>query len=320
MALPALLAAAQNGAGSIGANVGNNTIGVTGLAWHSAHTRDPRGRAKSREYLKQCLQEISYLTSASALNPLPERGVAGLHRPRKTMLDMPVVPGGQAFDLRQAQRHNVDGSAQEPLGPTDREPADSVQKSEPNQRDVSNGTADAPQVEAAREARGDTNGQPFLDRASGVTNIAATSATSTNVVGSKLASSVPNPPLSTTAPDTSSQASVASNSSPIVRNSTTLSSLPPEGDSNSPEINNRGTAIFRPDNTDEWRKALKKAGQSVSSPKTGDSELSALISESQADVAARRLRSDSSFSTASSATAVNESQHQVWKPRRTIRR
>ncbi|WVR07245.1 hypothetical protein IAU60_004286 [Kwoniella sp. DSM 27419] len=33
--------------------------------------RDPKSRARSREYLKQCLQEITYLTSPGALNPLP---------------------------------------------------------------------------------------------------------------------------------------------------------------------------------------------------------------------------------------------------------
>ena len=36
-------------------------------------TRDPKSRARSREYLKQCLQEISYLTSPQAMNPLPNR-------------------------------------------------------------------------------------------------------------------------------------------------------------------------------------------------------------------------------------------------------
>ncbi|KAI6019608.1 WD40-repeat-containing domain protein [Pisolithus orientalis] len=35
--------------------------------------RDPKSRARSREYLKQCLQEISYLTSPQAMNPLPNR-------------------------------------------------------------------------------------------------------------------------------------------------------------------------------------------------------------------------------------------------------
>ena len=35
--------------------------------------RDPKSRARSREYLKQCLQEITYLTSPQAVNPLPNR-------------------------------------------------------------------------------------------------------------------------------------------------------------------------------------------------------------------------------------------------------
>lgn len=35
--------------------------------------RDPKSRARSRDFLKQCLQEISYLTSPQAMNPLPNR-------------------------------------------------------------------------------------------------------------------------------------------------------------------------------------------------------------------------------------------------------
>ncbi|KAJ3737404.1 WD40-repeat-containing domain protein [Lentinula guzmanii] len=35
--------------------------------------RDPKSRARSRDYLKQCLQEIQYLTSPQAMNPLPNR-------------------------------------------------------------------------------------------------------------------------------------------------------------------------------------------------------------------------------------------------------
>jgi striatin 1/3/4 len=39
----------------------------------SGSGRDPKSRARSREYLKQCLQEITYLTSPQAVNPLPNR-------------------------------------------------------------------------------------------------------------------------------------------------------------------------------------------------------------------------------------------------------
>ncbi|RSH81536.1 hypothetical protein EHS25_006158 [Saitozyma podzolica] len=72
--------------------------------------KDPKSRARSREYLKQCLQEITYLTSPGALNPLPagppisvERSVspagsdfpagseasAPLERPRKVLAENP---------------------------------------------------------------------------------------------------------------------------------------------------------------------------------------------------------------------------------------
>ena len=35
--------------------------------------RDAKARARSRDFLKQCLQEVNYLTSSQALNPLPNR-------------------------------------------------------------------------------------------------------------------------------------------------------------------------------------------------------------------------------------------------------
>ncbi|KAJ3574558.1 hypothetical protein NP233_g1691 [Leucocoprinus birnbaumii] len=45
---------------------------ITGLG-KAPLGRDPKSRARSRDYLKQCLQEISYLTSPQAMNPLPNR-------------------------------------------------------------------------------------------------------------------------------------------------------------------------------------------------------------------------------------------------------
>ncbi|TKY89921.1 hypothetical protein EX895_001218 [Sporisorium graminicola] len=79
-----------------GVNAGALAAGLLSRSTSSA--KDPKSRAKSREYLKQCLQEISYLTSASTLNPLPDRGIAsgssanGVNvqsalRPRKMMLE-----------------------------------------------------------------------------------------------------------------------------------------------------------------------------------------------------------------------------------------
>ncbi|CAL1703983.1 unnamed protein product [Somion occarium] len=54
--------------------------------------RDPKSRARSRDYLKQCLQEISYLTSPQAMNPLP-------NRPLLSNSSLPVaLPNVPSFD------------------------------------------------------------------------------------------------------------------------------------------------------------------------------------------------------------------------------
>ncbi|RXW24871.1 hypothetical protein EST38_g949 [Candolleomyces aberdarensis] len=68
----------QAGGASSGAGLGKPPPG-----------RDPKSRAKSRDYLKQCLQEISYLTSPQAMNPLPNRPI--LSNPSIAMA-IPNVP------------------------------------------------------------------------------------------------------------------------------------------------------------------------------------------------------------------------------------
>ncbi|SPO28112.1 related to STRIATIN [Ustilago trichophora] len=81
-----------------GSSLNAATMGAGLLSRSTSSAKDPKSRAKSREYLKQCLQEISYLTSATTLNPLPDRGIASgssvngnnmqsALRPRKTMLE-----------------------------------------------------------------------------------------------------------------------------------------------------------------------------------------------------------------------------------------
>lgn len=69
------------------------TVASSVLSRQPSSAKDLRSRDKSREYLKQCLQEISYLTSASTLNPLLDRSstmfsnsaIAGIPRPKKSM-------------------------------------------------------------------------------------------------------------------------------------------------------------------------------------------------------------------------------------------
>ncbi|KZT56509.1 WD40 repeat-like protein [Calocera cornea HHB12733] len=54
--------------------------------------KDPKSRARSREYLKACLQEVNYLTSASALNPLPNRALVPAAIPPPLSQAPPVDP------------------------------------------------------------------------------------------------------------------------------------------------------------------------------------------------------------------------------------
>ncbi|KAI0818800.1 WD40-repeat-containing domain protein [Irpex lacteus] len=79
----------------------------TGTGWHQLNGpsagqlgtmgkpppgRDPKSRARSRDYLKQCLQEVSYLTSPQAMNPLP-------NRPLLNNSSLPVsLPNVPSFD------------------------------------------------------------------------------------------------------------------------------------------------------------------------------------------------------------------------------
>lgn len=115
--------------------------------------RDPKSRARSREYLKQCLQEVSYLTSPQAMNPLPNRPllsnpslplslpnvpsfdqIAYNGRPRKAMPDLPKefpqmmnmgsappsVQGSQinALDRNAPQSQQTQQQQQSPAGPS----------------------------------------------------------------------------------------------------------------------------------------------------------------------------------------------------------
>src|SRR5258706_9788914 len=112
-------------------NWSNAGSGGAALAKVPPPARDPRARARSRDYLKQCLLEVSYLTSPQAMNPLPNRAIvhngsipalpnlpafepnALNGRPRKVVPDggkeFPLLNGGGASgqqhpDLSQQQR------------------------------------------------------------------------------------------------------------------------------------------------------------------------------------------------------------------------
>ncbi|GAA6043290.1 hypothetical protein JCM8097_003038 [Rhodosporidiobolus ruineniae] len=81
-------------AGANGFATGTWSAAAGGAA--AAAARDPRGKARSREYLKQCLQEITYLTSSTTLNPLSSYSYAApsVPRPHKSLPDTVPTAGG----------------------------------------------------------------------------------------------------------------------------------------------------------------------------------------------------------------------------------
>uniref|UniRef100_A0A0K3CC80 FGENESH: predicted gene_4.145 protein n=1 Tax=Rhodotorula toruloides TaxID=5286 RepID=A0A0K3CC80_RHOTO len=88
--------------------------------------RDPRGKARSREYLKQCLQEITYLTSSATLNPLAAHSYAApsVPRPRKVLPDHVPTAGPGVLNLAGGAPSSLPPAATGPtnLAPTELEP------------------------------------------------------------------------------------------------------------------------------------------------------------------------------------------------------
>ncbi|QRV89951.1 striatin-like protein [Ceratobasidium sp. AG-Ba] len=64
--------------------------------------RDPKSRARSKDYLKQCLQEVNYLTSPQAVNPLPNRPLVSLG-PTSTIVGTSAQNMGQQDNQHQSQ-------------------------------------------------------------------------------------------------------------------------------------------------------------------------------------------------------------------------
>ncbi|PLW46124.1 hypothetical protein PCASD_04184 [Puccinia coronata f. sp. avenae] len=95
-------------------------MGGTGIGFGTTAMglgRDPKARAKSRDYLKQCLQEINYLTSNPVLNPLPQQSalIPGIERPRK-ILNETQAPQGIPTHPNQAANHfQPNSTAHQPL-------------------------------------------------------------------------------------------------------------------------------------------------------------------------------------------------------------
>ncbi|BEJ11989.1 hypothetical protein CspHIS471_0204490 [Cutaneotrichosporon sp. HIS471] len=255
-------------------------------AWKNlaAPPRDPKARARSREYLKQCLQEISYLTSPGALNPLPARapvsinesnGEAGVpERPRKTLSDQPM--------------------------PT-------VAVSEPETKDEP-AAAPSAAVAAPAEPTGATS-QAASEAAGAATAVTVQEAVASAVVSDQNPPSLPNGSAERNEPQESSAAAAvdAPPSSPAPRtvalpeNELPSGESPPRPSTIEPP-RQQLTAIYKPESKAAWREELRAANEAASKVpwpprKTSDEEQLAGLTLIDEDIKAEEADGDRVWTT-----------------------
>jgi len=91
-------------------NWSNAGSGGAALAKVPPPARDPRARARSRDYLKQCLLEVSYLTSPQAMNPLPNRPIVN----NGSIPTLPNLPAFEPNALNRQRKSAPDGRQEFP--------------------------------------------------------------------------------------------------------------------------------------------------------------------------------------------------------------
>jgi striatin 1/3/4 len=313
---------------------GSSTLGGLG-GFNPGVGRDPRARAKTREYLKQCLQEITYLTSAAALNPLPERTPGGVSRPRKEMREIAAAKEKEPLEVPPPAAASVvqqdkEGNRIVPLDPAAAASAEKAANTEVLQATSTTGASSS---EMSAEIRSENS--TAISRSDGA--------------GGAGGNPSLNGPLARKAEPTIALTSIdppQAVADLFTTRSTSDTTTPSTANT---DDGSQVTAIFRPESSEEWQKALKKAGQTlqprgsaeqgVGPPTAGDGSAGNTISMKEVqerqqgarEAEARqngvpgstmRGRSDTAV-LAGSSTSQKEMQdaneHKSWKPRRTLR-
>ena len=303
-----------------------------GLGWNPSLGRDPRGRAKSREYLKQCLQEITYLTSAAALNPLPEKTPAGVSRPRKEIHDIGVPHAGteqnhssqilgQPFNTAAATTAgatNMDGNTVIPLNPS-ANPVAPFAESAMADSGVTHSVIESYNVLNSITTKGPA---PEASHVTPLQSYKKAAAEQANAAESNFIMTDDATPASSSMPNGDSVSQTSQSYGDTLSSSQT-SPIADEEISPS-DAANRLTAIFRPDSGEEWKKALKTAGDEAGFSGAINEEGSVTpagvpMSEGTREVVSDYSKGRSSMISSSSSAASSEYDHKVWKPRRTLR-
>ncbi|EIW85359.1 WD40 repeat-like protein [Coniophora puteana RWD-64-598 SS2] len=247
--------------------------------------RDPKNRARSRDYLKQCLQEISYLTSPQAMNPLPNRP---LLNNSSLPLALPNVPAFDQIYNGRPRKMMPEAGKEFPVmngmnlmsGPSSAPASGQLERSNPlgsmfqnpnGQDGQNNGQGNMPQRPASAQ-----QGQP--------------------------------PPQQQPAPQ-QPPPQVPSQQQKPMREDDNFEA-------------NQTTAIFRPDDKGEWREKLRSSYEQQLNRGFGDERGEQLSGVSSWD---RRVREEDEETKEETdlddddATAIGEEGAKTWKAKRTFR-
>lgn len=279
---------------------------------------------------RRCLQEINYLTSATALNPLPDRTPAGLPRPRKQIIDMPSqvsvnggIQGDSLLPGSIPQAHSSGGNTVIPL-PQTAGSALPPALGTVSQLNITNATSESPSAPGQSEIAGSN---PSSNNTDNNANQAA------GAMNGQMQPSQSLPASDIAVPRTAADVFSSAPENEEGAESATMTS----------DAASRLTAIFRPESSEEWKKAIQKAGQQqqqgIIEPASEGAGAGQTLSMKEAQVqygqekdasafatngTSARGRSDTVQSTASPPTALtagndSDKDHKVWKPRRTLR-
>ncbi|KIO32898.1 hypothetical protein M407DRAFT_18357 [Tulasnella calospora MUT 4182] len=300
--------------------------------------RDAKGRARSRDFLKQCLQEVNYLTSSAALNPLPNRPILTA----AVAAQPPQQPLQHAQALLAAQQQQGGGSSLAsgtgmPLSLPNLPSFDQQQQQQAGFGAPANGAS------GLNSTLSGFNGRPrkvvpevgkdfptLNGIGSAAPNISVPQQAAGGGQNATLASEPPNIPppnpalLNADRDKDRAGPRVGSPNSAVLQPLATEGSEPglslerqfskqsedqgssSTGDSESSQI----TAIFRPDAAGEWKERLRAAAEAVERAKA-EEELAALSTSGSI-----KDEDDDSVSD-DGDTVVGDDK--LWKPRRTLR-
>ncbi|WWC70438.1 uncharacterized protein I206_104389 [Kwoniella pini CBS 10737] len=268
-------------------------------AWKSIGSapRDPKSRARSREYLKQCLQEISYLTSPGALNPLP-----------------PKPPIDPSYPIPEEEQSNSSEHQPEPADrPTKALPEQNIPsifvKTQPSQAELTsqnhqelpNGSSSSHEQEQSR-----TSSEP-------TPNAQAQS----SEMGLDPTAKPPSSPAPRTLSLPSENPSQGEPPKPSLN-----TDLPPDNAQNDDEGKQILTAIYRPDSKAAWREELRNANEMAEKAKEDRkapiSSASSTTDEEQ-QLSSLTLNDDEESTKNEDSSANGLVDEKVWTTRRSLK-